>query len=171
MEYCERERITFTRSRPNRKNDNCFVERKNYSIVRRAVGYGRFVGPQAVERLNALYHLLRLRTNFFPPSMKPIEKSRRGSRVTKRYDKAKTPYQRLLESEAIGDSAKRALRRKYRSLNLAELNRELCQAENRLIKLVRRVEVRPKGAPLSQPSVRSRSLGTQPDSSHEFSEA
>ena len=137
--YCEEEEITFTRSRPYRKNDNCFVEQKNYSIVRRAVGYGRLVGLAAVAQLNALYDLVRLRTNFFLPCMKLIEKKRRGSRVTKRYDKPQTPYQRLLESAALGSNAKRALRDRFRALNLAELDREIRKAQNRLMKLTCRV--------------------------------
>lgn len=150
--YCEEEKITFTRSRPYRKNDNCFVEQKNYSIVRRAVGYGRFVGTQAVAQLNALYDLLRLRTNFFLPCMKLIEKRRQGSRVTKRYDKAQTPYQRLLESAAIGRKDKRALRQEYRRLNLAELDREIRKARNRLMKLTRQVSDPIRALPDPQPS-------------------
>jgi hypothetical protein len=137
--YCEEEEITFTRSRPYRKNDNCFVEQKNYSIVRRTVGYGRLVGPAAVAQHNTQYDLVRLRTNFFRPCMKLIEKKRQGSRVTKRYDKPQTPYQRLLESAALGKNAKRALRHQFRALNLAELDRKIRKAQNRLMKLTRQV--------------------------------
>ena len=66
--YCEQEEITFTRSRPYRKNDNCFVEQKNYSVVRRHVGYGRYDNPVELALLNQLYGQLRLYVNFFLPS-------------------------------------------------------------------------------------------------------
>ena len=72
--YCEQEEITFTRSRPYRKNDNCFVEQKNYSVVRRHVGYQRFDTEAEVQLLNQLYEQLRLYVNFFLPSQKLKEK-------------------------------------------------------------------------------------------------
>lgn len=134
-EYCEQEGITFTRSRPHRKNDNCFVEQKNYSIVRRAAGYGRYVGERAVENLNQLYALIRLRTNFFLPSMKLVEKQRVGSRVRKKYDDPKTPYQRVLESPGMKEEIKEALREQYHDLDLADLNRKILKAQNALDRL------------------------------------
>jgi hypothetical protein len=139
LAYCREEEITFTRSRAERKNDTCYVEQKNYSIVRRAVGYGRYVGPRALEEMNRLYALLRLRTNFFLPSMKLIEKHRCGSRVHKRYDEARTPYQRVLECSGVSQEVKRRLRRQYKTLNLAQLHREICEVQNRLGKLARQV--------------------------------
>jgi hypothetical protein len=84
--YCVEKKITFTRSRPYRKNDNCFVEQKNYSIVRRAVGYARHDTPEELELLNEPYLRLRLYANYFQPVMKLVEKTRTGSRVTKKYD-------------------------------------------------------------------------------------
>jgi len=65
VRYCTEKAITFTRSRPYRKNDNCFVEQKNYSVVRRAVGYRRYDTPSELEALNELYAVLRLYTNYF----------------------------------------------------------------------------------------------------------
>ena len=94
--YCRDEKLTFTRSRPYRKNDNCFVEQKNYSVVRRAVGYGRYDTDEQLQLLNEMYSLLRLYTNFFLPTMKLQTKERVGSRVKKTYYKAQTPYQRVL---------------------------------------------------------------------------
>lgn len=135
--YCLGEKINFTRSRPSRKNDNCFVEQKNYSIVRRTVGYGRYVGTKALEELNRLYAWLRLRTNFFLPSMKLIEKHRHGSRVSKRYDRPKAPYQRVLESAHVREEHKESLRSQFQSLNLAQLDREIRQSQARLLKLAR----------------------------------
>ena len=100
LAYCERETIQFTRGRARRKNDQCFVEQKNGSIVRQLVGYDRYEGSLAYRQLAELYRVVRLYVNFFQPSMKLTTKTRDGSRVTKRYDIAQTPYQRLSNSDA-----------------------------------------------------------------------
>ena len=133
--YCTQNKITFTRSRPYRKNDNCFVEQKNYSIVRRAVGYRRYDTPGELQTLNELYAVLRLYTNFFQPSMKLIEKTRIGSKVRKKYDQAKTPYRRVLESGFIPDGTKEELEKLYSTLNPAKLNREVNRLQDRLEEL------------------------------------
>ncbi|HKR95452.1 MAG TPA: DDE-type integrase/transposase/recombinase, partial [Candidatus Angelobacter sp.] len=70
LRYCQQQQITFTRSRPYRKNDSCFVEQKNYSVVRRAVGYARYDTEAQLHLLNELYATLRLYSNFFQPTMK-----------------------------------------------------------------------------------------------------
>jgi hypothetical protein len=135
--YCTENKITFTRSRPYRKNDNCFVEQKNYSIVRRAVGYRRYDTTDELEALNALYAVLRLYTNFFQPSMKLIEKTRNGSKVRKKYDRAKTPYRRVLESDTVPVEAKENLNQIYATLNPVKLNREINRLQDRLDALAR----------------------------------
>lgn len=99
LRYCQQQKITFTRSRSLRKNDNCFVEQKNYSVVRRAVGYLRYDTEQELKLLNELYGNLRLYTNYFQPVMKMVDKQREGSQVKKKYDQARTPYERVLASE------------------------------------------------------------------------
>ncbi len=91
LDYCRRESITFTRSRPYKKNDQCHVEQKNGSIVRRVIGYDRFEGMEACRILSRLYQQLRLYVNFFQPSLKLIDKERIGSRIVKKYDQAQTP--------------------------------------------------------------------------------
>ncbi len=106
VRYCDDEHITFTRSRPYRKNDNCFVEQKNNSIVRRSVGYARFESAQALDALNALYDCLRLLVNFFFPSAKLLEKTRDGSKLYRKYDSPATPCQRLLASDTIAPEIK-----------------------------------------------------------------
>lgn len=125
LRYCRTEKITFTRCRPYRKNDQCHVEQKNGSIVRRIVGYDRYEGGEACRSLATLYGVLRLYTNYFQPSLKLISKEREGSRVTKRYDRAQTPCQRLLASELIGDEAKSLLRAEYAQLDPVELLRQI----------------------------------------------
>jgi len=93
--YCEREKITFTRGRPYRKNDQCYVEQKNGAVVKQFVGYDRFEGLRAYKQLLELYRALRLYINFFQPSMKLREKRRENSRVHRMYESAQTPFQRL----------------------------------------------------------------------------
>ncbi len=91
-----------------------FVEATDYIRVyaaRLLRGHGRYAGPRALEEMNRLYALLRLRTNFFLPSMKLVQKQRRGSRVHKRYEEARTPCQRIQESESVSEALKRSLRR------------------------------------------------------------
>ncbi|MCL6534376.1 MAG: DDE-type integrase/transposase/recombinase [Armatimonadetes bacterium] len=136
--FCQEQQITFTRSRPYRKNDSCFVEQKNYSVVRRAVGYARYDTPEELAVLNELYGYLRLYTNYFQPVMKLVEKKRVGSRVQKRYDQAKTPYRRLLESPHLGEAAKRGLEAEYAQLNPVELQRQIERLAVRLSELGRR---------------------------------
>jgi hypothetical protein len=131
--YCQKERITFTRARPYRKNDACYVEQKNYSVVRRAVGYQRFDTDQQLQLLEQLYERLELYINFFQPSMKLKSKERCGARVTKKYDRARTPYQRVLESSFINEHIKRQLRQRYESLNPAQLKRQIEQLQAKLL--------------------------------------
>ena len=133
--YCGQEQITFTRSRPLRKNDNCFVEQKNYSVVRRFAGYARYGTETELEVLKQLYGLLSPYVNFFLPSQKLQEKIRQGSRVTKRYDRAQTPDRRLLDSTQLSKQAKAELRRRFRRLNPAQLHREIVRLQEQLVAL------------------------------------
>src|SRR5215211_824281 len=134
LRYCKQEQISFTRSRPYRKNDSCFVEQKNYSIVRRAVGYARYDTEAQLHLLNELYATLRLYTNFFLPTMKLKSKERVGSRVKKKYDQALTPYQRVLQSKLVSKTKKEQLRSKYATLNPAALKRKIERLQQRLAK-------------------------------------
>jgi len=90
LRYCEKEKITFTRSRPYRKNDSCFIEQKNWSVIRRTVGYGCYDSEKEHYLLNQMYCYLRLYVNFFQLVSKLMEKERIRSRIIKRYDVAKT---------------------------------------------------------------------------------
>lgn len=129
LRYCIEEGITFTRSRAHRKNDGCYVEQKNWSVVRRFAGYERFEGEAERRLLNGLYGVLRTYVNFFMPTMKCIEKTRDGSRVTKHYDAPKTPYQRALDSPQVTPAEKQSLVATYRTLNPAALRREILRRQ------------------------------------------
>ena len=123
--YCKAEHLKFTRGRAGKKNDNARVEQKNWSVVRRLVGYGRYETQTQVDQLNALYAVARLYINFFKPVMKLKTKRRVGSKVKKIYDEPKTPYQRLLECETLSPADKKNLKATYASLSLSKLKAEL----------------------------------------------
>jgi hypothetical protein len=112
------------------------VEQKNYSVVRRTVGYCRHDTPAELKVLNELYALLRLHTNYFQPSMKLIEKTRTGSKVKKKYDTAKTPYHRVMTSPSISRQTKRELRSIYATLDPAALSRDISKRQDKLGVLV-----------------------------------
>lgn len=130
--FCTEHHLTFTRSRPYRKNDSCFVEQKNWSVVRRAVGYYRYDTPEELAFLDELYRSLRLYTNFFQPVMKLTTKTREGAKVHKTYDKPLTPYQRVLNHPAVSEDRKQLLRDQYQHLNPAELKRTITRLQNKL---------------------------------------
>lgn len=125
FQYCNREHITFTRSRAYKKNDGCHVEQKNGALVRRLVGYRRYNSKDALAMLNRIYSLLRLYTNFFQPSMKLIEKHRQGAKVYKVYDEAQTPCYRLLKSGILSTREKRELMDTFQCLSPVKLLQQI----------------------------------------------
>lgn len=136
--YAKNEQLEFTRSRPYEKNDNFLVEQKNGRVVRRSVGYLRYDTHRECFILNELYILTGLYHNFFQPVMKLKEKKRIGSKIVRKFEKPKTPYQRVLASRHVSREVKQKLRAMYATLNPAELKRlidkkrdELCQAYKR----------------------------------------
>jgi len=137
LRYCLQEQITFTRSRPYKKNDQAHVEQKNWTHVRQFIGYGRFEDLTAQHALAALYTPLRLYMNFFQPTLKLLNKEQVGTHVRKHYDTAKTPYQRVLESPDVSEQTKDQLRPLYQSLNPIALLRQLHQLRAQLWSLER----------------------------------
>jgi hypothetical protein len=132
LRYCQQEHITFTRCRPYKKNDQAHIEQKNWSVVRRVVGYDRYESAQALRHLQDLYLQLRLYLNFFQPVMKLVGKERFGSRVKKRYDEARTPYQRIMEAEEVSQPVKDDLQALYLTLNPVSLRRQIDKSLNDL---------------------------------------
>jgi hypothetical protein len=119
------EKITFTRSRPYQKNDQAHVEQKNWSVVRHIIGYDRWETEQELALLESIYGELRPYINFFQPSFKLIAKERIDNKTIKRYDPAKTPYQRVLERQDISLPAKARLMNLYLQLNPAQFRRQI----------------------------------------------
>jgi hypothetical protein len=135
--YCLNEKITFTRSRPYKKNDQAHVEQKNWSVVRHTVGYDRWKTEQELALLESIYDDLRLYINFFQPSFKLIAKERIDNKIIKQYDPAKTPYQRVIERKDISLDVKARLANIYVQLNPAELRRQIDQKVAKLWKISR----------------------------------
>lgn len=110
--------VQFTRSRPYRKNDNAHVEQKNWTHVRHLFGYDRFEDKRLIDLMNDLYKKeWSLYQNHFVPTMKLLEKTKINSKYRRKYDKPKTPYQRLLELPQINEETKNKLRQIHLQLN------------------------------------------------------
>jgi hypothetical protein len=133
--YCRQARIRMSRSRPYKKNDNAWVEQKNWTHVRKVVGYRRYETMRQLALLNEIWELARLVQNFFQPVMKLKSKTRVGGKIHRVYDEPRTPYQRLLESGQIPRKAARELTAIYDSLNPAQLRRRLNQLRRELFEL------------------------------------
>jgi hypothetical protein len=118
--------VHFVRSRAYRKNDQCYVEQKNFTHVRELFGYDRITGRDLTDRMNRIYKKLWCPLhNFFLPSQKLVSKTQVGSRYIKKYDKPRTPYQRLLESADLTEGARAVLELQYQELNPFDLRLRL----------------------------------------------
>ena len=129
--------VYFTRSRAYKKDDNSHIEQKNYTHVRQKLGYRRFENKKIVELLNDLYkNEWRLYHNFFLPSVKLIDKERIRSKLIKKHDKPKTPYQRVLEADSmdVSNSMKQKLTQQFEFLNPFVLKKII---ERKIIKILK----------------------------------
>ena len=132
--------IKFTRSRPYRKNDNAHVEGKNWTHIRQYLGYERFDNIEIVQQLNELYTSeWRLYFNFFIPSAKLVEKNRVGSKVIKKYDEPKTPFQRIKDSPYIDPEIKAVLQNKFDELNPFDLQKKMASKIKTIMKNVQKL--------------------------------
>lgn len=124
--WCEKQDIQLTRSRPNRKNDNCFVEERNGHIVRRWVGYTRLDTREVVVALNSVYDVLTPYLNHFVASRRIVSKARIGARwKVPREKRSKTPYERVLERNEVSETVKTKLRQEHETLNPLTMKREI----------------------------------------------
>lgn len=131
--YVNNTNLRFSRSRPYKKNDNCLVEQKNYTHVRRLVGYLRYDTIEEKNILNDLYrNELRDFKNFFQPVIKLVLKERINGKIHRVYDRPMTPYHRLILSKELPEKKKTELEKIYNSLNPAELKRKIDQKLNTL---------------------------------------
>lgn len=129
IKYCQEVSILYHRSRPYQKNDNAHVEQKNRQYVRQIIGYERIDNQCGLTWLNDIYQQLDTYANLFLPSLKLIEKTRSGSKVKKRYDTARTPFERLRQLNAIEPQTLAILDQQQRDTNPLELRRTLDQLQ------------------------------------------
>jgi len=138
LKWCQDERIQFTRSRAYRKNDNCFVEQKNFTCVRNFVGYYRFSAEAERDALALVYRSLCPLLNFFMPTIKLISKTRVGTKIKKVYDKKiLSPYQRLMASDDISADVKTELTRRFDMYNPVKLQGEVHKTVDALVSMNR----------------------------------
>jgi hypothetical protein len=142
IRYFQAKNVQLSRSRPYRKNDNAHVEQKNWTHVRHLFGYDRFGDLRLVPLMNDVYeNEWSWYQNYFMPTQKLISKEKMNSKYKKKYDKAKTPYQRVLESESVSQEKKMELALFYQTLNPFELKKAI---EKKLRKIFQYVTVNKK---------------------------
>jgi hypothetical protein len=135
-------RVAFTRSRPYKKNDNCFVEQKTFTHVRELFDYERFEDPKLVELMNDIYiNYWNPLQNFFIPNYKLKEKIRVGSKVIKKYDVPQTPYSRLLNFGNLTAREVEDLREQKAKLNPFTLKRGLEEKLKEFFEHVRKTKI------------------------------
>jgi hypothetical protein len=137
--YTVKEGIEFTRSRAYKKNDNCFVEQKNSTHIRQVIGYLRYDTEEEMDLINDIYrNELRLFKNFFQPVIKLEKKVRIKGKIHRKYEEAKTPYHRIMESNQIDSKTKDELRLIYENTNPAEIKRRLDKKLDNLVKIYKK---------------------------------
>jgi Integrase core domain len=133
--YCKGKGIRLSRGRPYKKNDQAYVEQKNWAVVRRVIGYDRYGSKVAYEQMEKLYRLMWMEVNFLRPVRKLVGKEREGGKVRKRYDRARTPYARLIESGVLSQESRERLDKVYARLKPVELRGQIEQALEELWKV------------------------------------
>jgi transposase InsO family protein len=148
LRYCTENKITFTRSRPGNKNDGAHVEQKNWARVRELVGYYRYDTPAELAKLNEIWELDALFTNYFLPQQKLIFKQRDGAKITKRYDTATTPHQRAVAHPAVRKRPVITMNAAFKRIKPAALSRQILALTGQLETLAQA-----KAAPRVKPPV------------------
>jgi len=135
--YCDKNKITFTRCRPYKKNDQAHVEQKNWTVVRQLTGYDRYEGAEATAALQAVYDDYRVYVNFLQPVRKLVQKKTESGKVWKRYDQASTPYRRALGEASVELQLKHDLAVRYAELTPWHLRQRIDDNLRELWKLRR----------------------------------
>ena len=137
--YCRIHQIQFTRGRPYKKDDNAHIEQKNWTHVRRLIGWDRYDSAAAVGLLNDLYrHELRQMMNLFQPSVKLLRKQRIGSRLKRVYDTPRTPLDRLRAGKTFDRTMVNELLRLRATTDPFELSKTIEKKLDRIAALARR---------------------------------
>lgn len=130
--------ILLSRSRPGKKNDNCYVEERNGHVIRKYLGYTRIDCREAVEVMNELYDVLGPYLNHFVPSRRTMEKVREGSKYKRTYEKAQTAYQRALAHPEISEEVKARLRAEHATLNPLLMKKEIDRLKSKIFDMQKR---------------------------------
>lgn len=140
VRWCHSREITFTRGRSSHKNDQPHAEQKNWTVVRRNAGYLRYDKPRELDLLNQLWPLVSLQVNLFLPQQKLISKTRHGAKITKRYDRATTPLNRLLtrHHDMIDPHDLARLQDQLRDTDIQTLKHKISDIQANLLELARR---------------------------------
>lgn len=125
LRYCTEQKITFTRSRPGNSNDGSHVEQKNWARVRELVGYYRYDTGAELEKLNEIWELDRVFTNYYLPQQKLVFKQRNGAKVTKRHDAATTPHQRAVAHPVVRKRPVISMNAEFKRIKPAALSRHI----------------------------------------------
>jgi hypothetical protein len=149
--WCQKRQITFTRARPGNKNDGCHVEQKNWAVVRTIVGYHRYDTAAELLLLNEIWQLQSKLTNYFYPQQKLISKVRKGAKVSKKHDKAATPFHRTIDHPTMGVERIVALTRTYSLINPAATQRQVHALTAELLTITTT-----KASPTDQPQINKR---------------
>jgi hypothetical protein len=152
LAWCEQRHITFTRSRAGNKNDGCYVEQKNWAIVRIVVGYHRYDTSAELLLLNKIWTLQSLLTNYFYPQQKLVSKIRDGAKVSKKYDTATTPHRRAERHEAVCAEDKAILAEAYTGINPAAVQRQIQALTTELLTITTSKAGPAKKAPVTRAS-------------------
>jgi len=161
LTWCQNRRITFTRSRPGNKNDGCHVEQKNWAVVRTTVGYYRYDTAAELLLLNEIWQLQSKLTNYFHPQQKLISKVRTGAKVSRKHDRATTPFHRAINHPNTAVDRIIALKRTYSLINPAATQRQIQALTTQLLTLATSKAADGTPAPVTK-RARSREATNQP---------
>jgi len=140
LKWCNNNCVTFTRGRANHSNDQAFIEQRNWTRVRRTVGYYRYDTARELDLLNQIWPSVSQLTNLFTPQQRLLTKTRQGAQVTKTYDTATSPAARLLRDHpnALDPQDKELIENQLATTNPAQLSRNINTIQANLIQLAKR---------------------------------
>jgi hypothetical protein len=129
--------VQFTRTRPDHKDENAYVEQKNWTHVRQLLGYQRIDNPDLLQTINRLYEAWNLWRNLFCPTLKLLSKEKVGSRYIRRYAAPRTPAQRLIDSSALNEAVKTHLTEKLTNVNPINLKKFIDHHQQLVLSVLR----------------------------------
>ena len=133
-DWCDQNQIKLTRSEPNKKNDNMYIEERNGHVIRKYLGYTRFDCPEVLSSINELYDLLALYLNHFQAVRRTLTKERVGAKYKRTYQKPATPYSMMMNNTAVPKTVKDGLKQEHETLNPLVLKRKIDKLTSEIMK-------------------------------------